>query len=103
MRTVYDTLLNFVSSLVILVAVALSGCATTMDNVDREIGASQPIAYKQGYSDGCDSGYVAAGHPYYRFKKDVNRYSSDSLYKQGWDDGFTVKKGQYDAIGRSMR
>jgi hypothetical protein len=62
-----------------------------------------PPSYRAGFSPGCDSGYVAAGHPYYRFNKDVTRYAGDSLYKQGWDDGFAQCKGRYEAVGRSMR
>lgn len=86
-----------------LFALTLSACATDMQRVEREIGAGQPLQYKEGYKSGCDSGYVAAGHPYYRFSKDVSRYGSDTLYKQGWDDGFSVCKGQYESIGRSLR
>jgi len=89
--------------LVLCTAAALSACATDMQSVDREVGGGQPIAYKEGYRSGCDSGYVAAGHPYYRFSKDVTRYGSDTLYKQGWDDGFGVCKSQYESIGRSLR
>ena len=85
-------------SLIIFAAIALSGCATDMQRVDREIGAGQPLPNKDGYKSGCDSGYVAAGHPYYRFSKNVVRYNDDSLYKQGWDDGFSVCKGKYDSI-----
>jgi hypothetical protein len=81
----------------------LASCATDMRTVDREVGAGQPDGYKQGYRDGCDSGNVAAGHPYYRFSKDVSRYSSDNFYKQGWDDGYGVCKGSYESIQRSMR
>lgn len=84
-------------------AAAVAACATDMGSVDRDVGAGQPLAYKEGYRSGCDSGYVAAGHPYYRFSKDVSRYGGEPLYKQGWDDGFSVCKGQYDAIGRSLR
>jgi len=90
-----------VVSVVILVA-AISGCATSMKQVERQVGAHQPLAYKQGYKDGCDSGYVAAGHPYYKFAKDVTRYGKDELYKQGWDDGFRVCKGEYESIGRAL-
>jgi len=90
-------------TLVLCAAAVLSACATDMQRVDREVGAGQPVAYKEGYRFGCDSGYVAAGHPYYRFRKDVSRYGSDTLYKQGWDDGFSVCKGQYESFGRSLR
>lgn len=84
----------------ILLIFILVSCTTSMNNVDRQVGFSQPPAYKQGYRDGCDSGYVAAGHPYYRFSKDVTRFRNDELYQQGWQDGFSVCKGSYDSIGR---
>lgn len=87
----------------IILVLLLASCATNMSMVDQEVGAGQPQAYKQGYRDGCDSGYVASGHPYYRFSKDVSLYGSDNLYKQGWDDGYGVCKGSYESIQRSMR
>jgi hypothetical protein len=90
-------------NIVLLFAFALFGCATDMQRVEREVGAGQPLQYKEGYMSGCDSGYVAAGHPYYRFSKDVIRYGNDTLYKQGWDDGFSVCKGGYEAVGRAVR
>jgi hypothetical protein len=74
-----------------------------MQDVERQVGKHQPLEYKQGYLDGCNSGYVAAGHPYYRFSKDVSRFSGDDLYGQGWTDGYGVCKGSYESIGRSLR
>lgn len=87
----------------VLLALALSACATDSAKVDREVGAHQPPAYKEGYGSGCDSGYVAAGHPYYKFRKDVSKYASDPLYKQGWDDGMTVCKTSYQSIQNTFR
>lgn len=81
----------------------LCGCVTTGAQIDRQVGAHQPPEYKAGYGDGCDSGYVAAGHPYYRFAKDVVRFGNDALYKQGWEDGFSVCKGSYDSISTGLR
>ena len=80
----------------ILVAALLATACTTQTN-DAPQG---PVAYRTGYASGCDSGYVAAGHPYYSFKKAVNKYDRDSIYRQGWDDGFAVCKGRYDNITR---
>lgn len=77
--------------------VILTGCATKASDI--RIG---PPAYKEGFAEGCDSGYVAAGHPYYQFRKDTIRYTRDDQYKQGWNDGFATCKGQYDAIRRSL-
>lgn len=86
----------------VLVASMVGGCKTSMREIDLKLGNSQPSAFKQGYRDGCDSGYVAAGHPYYHFSKDVMRFDSDSIYKQGWNDGFNVCKGEYESVSRSM-
>ncbi len=77
------------------IALLLVGCATNPSNIP--VG---PPAYKQGFAEGCDSGYVAAGHPYYQFRKDTYRFDSDKQYKQGWTDGFATCKGKYDAIRR---
>lgn len=84
--------------LTLIVLMFLSGCVglipepnyryipTTMYEVDKMIG-NQPLEYKQGFRDGCDSGMDASGNMYSRFSKDVTRYNNDNLYKQGWDDG----------------
>lgn len=77
----------------IVVGLALAACGTP-----RVSAPGQPHAYTQGMEDGCASGYVAAGHPYYRFTKNVDRYGSDSLYRQGWDDGLVQCKGRYEAF-----
>ena len=79
-----------------------SGCAP-VDAVTRRNTAGQPPAYVDGYSDGCGSGYVAAGHPYAKAAKNVTRFLADPVYKTGWDDGFATCKGQYDSIGMSLR
>ena len=71
----------------------LAACQTT------RVPAGPP-EYQDGFKGGCDSGYVAANHPYYRWNKDPLRYERDRLYRQGWEDGFRTCKGQYDAIGR---
>ena len=62
--------------------------STNMAQVDAMAGAQQPVAYKVGFLEGCDSGNVSAGRNLYIFKKDVERFGKDDLYKQGWNDGF---------------
>ncbi len=57
--------------------------ATSIDQVDLMVGTQQPVEYRVGFQDGCDSGYVSAGNRTYTFKKDVARYDVDTLYKQG--------------------
>jgi hypothetical protein len=88
------------AAMLALGTLTIIGCTTSASRIDREVGAHQPAEYKDGYGDGCDSGYVAAGHPYYKFRKDVKRYASDALYKQGWDDGMTVCRSSYESFRR---
>lgn len=76
----------------------LSGCAPVHMDVARNT-KGQPTAYVDGYTAGCGSGYVAAGHPYARAGKNVERYLADAVYRTGWDDGFATCKGGYDSLG----
>ena len=90
--------------MVLMSAVFLSGCvvhysgqrnegppplrATTLEQVNSMAGAQQPSAYKVGFMQGCDSGRLSAGDNSYLFKKDVDRFSTDDVYQQGWNDGY---------------
>lgn len=78
---------------IIIMACLAAACQTTAARAP-----AGPPPYRQGYAQGCDSGYVASGHPYYAFRKDPARYERDRLYRQGWNDGFQVCKGRYDSI-----
>jgi len=95
--------------IVILFLLNLTGCATygdsipkttSMDQVDQLAGSHQPVEYKLGFKEGCDSGLVSAGNSSYKVQKDSARYSVDDLYKHGWDDGFNKCK-QYKVQSRS--
>lgn len=86
----------------LMLALSISACAP-VDSITKRNTAGQPPAYTDGYSVGCGSGFVAAGHPYASAGKDVSRYLSDPVYKTGWDDGFVTCKGQYDSIGMALR
>lgn len=87
----------------VLMAFTLVGCATKAGSRDMQMTVGQPPEYADGFRDGCDSGYVASGHPYYKAKKDVQRSLDDKLYAMGWNDGFANCKGNYDSIGRALR
>ena len=62
--------------------------ATSMAQVNAMVGAQQPAAYKVGFMEGCDSGRLSAGDNSFLFKKDTNRFDTDDVYQQGWNDGF---------------
>lgn len=81
--------------LALLLLIAAGGCSAPQQS---EIPPG-PAGYRSGYSDGCSTGYHAAGNPYYRFVKDHGRYSGDGDYRTGWEDGFRVCKGKYDSLG----
>ena len=91
--------------MVLISALFLSGCVvhhsgpryqqgppplqtTTMEQVNSMAGAQQPAAYKVGFMQGCDSGRLSAGDNSFLFKKDVDRFNTDDVYQQGWNDGY---------------
>jgi len=47
-----------------------------------------PPAYRQGYDNGCSSGYFDAGNSAFRFQKDTARIIADADYAAGWKDGY---------------
>lgn len=81
----------------------LAGCVTNPNSPEMRMTRGQPPEYADGFRNGCDSGYVAAGHPYYRASKDVRRMLDDKLYAMGWNDGFAQCKGSYESIQRTIR
>lgn len=68
----------------------LAGCQSTHDEL---LSRGYPPAYADGYKDGCGSGRQAAG-AMGMFTKNVPRYSSESFYSGGWDDGFRQCQAQ---------
>ena len=83
---------KFIASL--LMTILCSACAGNAYDIERDI-ADQPPMFQQGYRDGCESGYEAAGNETSEFKRG-EAYFSEDLYKQGWDEGFTTCRSQLD-------
>lgn len=79
-----------------LLLAMLAGCATRSPGLMPDA----PPAYRAAYDDGCASGYVAAGHPWYRYQKNLAAYEAGGQYRAGWDDGFRVCQGRYSSLGR---
>lgn len=90
---------------VLLAIVAVTGCAGTQLDIERSALTRQghPPQYIDGYVDGCSSGNRAAGSPYFKLLKNHTRYNQDKLYNQGWDNGFTICKAEYESIKSSVR
>lgn len=82
-----------------ILALGLSGCATTADNM-RAQGYGPD--YSQGYGDGCASGKNAGGSMFDQFTKNVNLYDSSSKYRQGWEDGYKVCLSQEKQLMKNI-
>lgn len=78
----------------------LSGC---MSQKETMINQGYPLAYADGYDDGCHSGKQAGGSMFDQFKKDVRRFESDNEYAQGWSDGFRQCETEQESMQRQMR
>jgi len=80
--------------------VLISGCASQTETMVQE---GYPVAYAQGFEDGCHSGKQAGGSMFDQFKKDVNRFGRDIKYSQGWSDGFRQCEREEEALERQVR
>lgn len=79
---------------------SLFGCTNTKDDM---VAKGFPLAYAEGFDDGCHSGNKAGGSLFDEFKKDVDRFNTGSDYAQGWSDGFRQCESEQEAIQRQTR
>lgn len=84
----------------VLAVGSLGGCVSEHDTMIRE---GYPLAYADGFDDGCHSGHQAGGNLFDRFKKDLRRFDADDRYAQGWSDGFRQCESQEEAAQRQTR
>jgi len=70
---------------------AFNGCASTSENMMQQ---GYGPNYSHGYEDGCKSGRKAGGSMFDQFTKNVRLYDSNNKYREGWNDGFKVCKGE---------
>ncbi len=80
--------------------IALFGCVTQKESMVKQ---GYPLAYADGFDDGCHSGKKAGGSMFDQFKKDVTRFQQDSQYAQGWSDGFRQCETEQEAMQRQIR
>ncbi len=73
----------------------LGACVSERETMIKQ---GYPPAYADGYEDGCHSGAAAGGSILDQFKKDIRRFSTDSDYAQGWNDGFKQCKAKQEAM-----
>jgi len=78
---------------------ALGGCASTSETMMQQ---GYGPDYSHGYEDGCKSGRKAGGSMFDQFTKNVRLYDHSGKYREGWNDGFKVCKGEEKEMLHSM-
>jgi len=89
----------WIASAALAALFALGGCASTSETMMQQ---GYGPYYSHGYEDGCKSGRKAGGSMFDQFSKNVRLYDSDYKYREGWNDGFRVCRGQEKEMLRSM-
>jgi len=67
------------------------------------INKGEPLAYADGFDDGCHSGKKAGRSQFYQFQKDSRRFASDVHYSRGWSDGFRQCETALESVLRETR
>lgn len=88
------------TAIAISIVVILSGCVSQKESMIKQ---GYPLAYADGFDDGCHSGKKAGGSMFDQFKKDVRRFEKDAQYAQGWSDGFRQCETEQEALQRQVR
>ncbi|MCB1890392.1 MAG: hypothetical protein KDH20_22490 [Rhodocyclaceae bacterium] len=81
-------------------ALMLTGCVSEKTSMIKQ---GYPLAYADGFDDGCHSGKKAGGSLFDQFRKDVPRFDADHQYAQGWSDGFRQCETEQESLQRQMR
>jgi hypothetical protein len=61
-----------------------------------------PLAYRQGYHDGCENGYAVAGSPFYEQSWDAMTPRAEPDYVAGWTAGLYDCKRSFERIERTI-
>jgi hypothetical protein len=95
-------MLQRVFNCVLLIAgLGISGEGLSQKDPLLNLGITLP--YADGFDDGCYSGKKAGGSLFGQFHKDRGRFVRDTLYSQGWSDGFRQCETQLESIQRETR
>ncbi len=80
-------LVSLFSSLVLSGCVGLSATRYLNNKHDFMCGQGDPMAYADGYVDGCSTGRLLAGDQRFKYRQDTLRVEKDALYARGWQEG----------------
>jgi len=82
-------------TLIIMSISCASGPYGAYDEYRNTFPENTPLAYKQGYTDGCSSGHSDAGNFMSTFKRS-EAYLKDDLYTQAWDKSYVYCKERFE-------
>lgn len=75
------------------------GCASNSPTI-QIMRSDKPMAYKQGFLHGCESGHAKGGNSNYDLFINKKRYKKKSQYWLGWRKGYKRCQSLYDSEGR---
>jgi len=85
----------------LIAGLTVSGVVISQEN--PRINKGEPLAYADGFDDGCHSGKKAGSSQFYQFQKDSRRFASDVYYSRGWSDGFRQCETAMESVLRETR
>jgi len=86
---------------VVVASFMVAGCSVVAMKPDMDSVKDQPVAYQDGYKDGCNSGFVAGGSLFHAFTRDSQRTLDDEQYNQGWKSGYRQCKSKFREMCKS--
>ena len=95
-------MLQRVFNCVLLIA-GLSISGERLSQKDPLLNQGITLSYADGFDDGCYSGRKAGVNQFGQFQKDHGRFLRDTLYSQGWSDGFRQCETKLESIQRETR
>ena len=70
-------------------------CSRILLTPDMSLVLAQTASYREGFEQGCRSGYVAGGYVLGRFQRDSSRAEDDEDYRLGWKRGYRDCKDEF--------
>ena len=87
----------------VLLVTGLSVSGQCLSQKDPLLNQGVTLSYADGFDDGCYSGKKAGVNQFGQFQKDRGRFLRDTLYSQGWSDGFRQCETKLESIQRETR
>ena len=85
--------------IILFTLLTLTACQSTQQWLK-----TKPLAYQNGYKDGCDNGEERAQNSTVFKKNDTSSYKTNAEYKKGWDEGYQdcYSDKEFDIMTRSQ-